>query len=101
MCEFLIINKESYRHHNLNFLSFLARKGYTRNTYLSNQNLNLVVEQTDTLLNEGDTQLLSSFENGGVILAAGGGGNVLDAGSGSAEDVVDEGELGLDGQCVC
>lgn len=60
-----------------------------------------MVEQTNTLLDEGDTQLLGSLEDGGVILAAGGGGNVLDAGAGSAEDVVDEGELGLDGQCVC
>jgi hypothetical protein len=53
-----------------------------------------VVEQTDTLLNEGDSKLLGSLEDGGVVLAAGRGGNVLDTGAGGAEDVVDEGELG-------
>lgn len=56
-----------------------------------------MVEQTDALLNKGDTQLLGGLEDGSVVLAAGGGGNVLDAGAGSAEDVVDEGELELDG----
>lgn len=54
---------------------------------------NLVVEQTDTLLNEGDAQLLSSLEDGGIVLATSGGGDVLDTGAGSAEDVVNEGEL--------
>jgi hypothetical protein len=53
-----------------------------------------VVEQTDGLLNKGDAQLLSGLEDGGVVLAAGRGGNVLDTGAGGAEDVVDEGELG-------
>jgi hypothetical protein len=52
-----------------------------------------VVEQTDTLLDKGDTQLLGGLENGRVVLATGGGGNVLDTGTGSAEHVVDEGEL--------
>lgn len=52
-----------------------------------------MVEQTDTLLDEGDAQLLGGLEDRGVVLAAGGGGNVLDTGAGSAEDVVDEGEL--------
>lgn len=53
-----------------------------------------MVEQTDALLNKGDAQLLSGLEDGGVVLAAGGGGNVLDTGAGGTEDVVDEGELG-------
>lgn len=52
------------------------------------------MEQTDTLLNEGNAQLLSGLEDGSVVLAAGGGGNVLDTRAGGAEDVVDEGELG-------
>jgi hypothetical protein len=59
-----------------------------------------VVEQTDTLLDEGDTQLLGGLEDGGVVLAAGGGGNVLDTGAGGAEDVVDEGELEVTGQYI-
>lgn len=53
-----------------------------------------MVEQTDTLLNKGDAQLRSSLEDGGVVLAASGGGNVLDARARGTEDVVDEGELG-------
>lgn len=52
-----------------------------------------MVEQTDTLLDEGDTQLLGGLEDGGVVLATGGGGNVLNTGAGGAEDVVDKGEL--------
>ena len=52
-----------------------------------------MVEKTDTLLNKGDAQLLSSLEDGGVVLAASRGGNVLDARAGGTEDVVDEGEL--------
>lgn len=59
-----------------------------------------MVEQTDTLLDEGDTQLLGGLEDGGVVLAAGGGGNVLDTGAGGAEDVVDEGELEATGQYI-
>jgi hypothetical protein len=37
-----------------------------------------VVEETDTLLDEGDAQLLGSLEDGGVVLAASRGGDVLD-----------------------
>ncbi len=53
----------------------------------------LVVEETNILLDKGDTQSLGRLENGTVVLAAAGGGNVLDTGAGGAEDVVDEGEL--------
>ena len=53
----------------------------------------LVVEETDALLHEGDAQLLGRLEDGRVVLAAAGSGDVLDAGAGGAEDVVDEGEL--------
>lgn len=53
----------------------------------------LVVEQTNILLDKGDTQTLGRLDNSAVVLAAAGGGNVLDAGAGRAEDVVDEGEL--------
>lgn len=52
-----------------------------------------MVEQADTLLHEGDTELLSSLKDRGVVLATGRGSNVLDTRAGSAEDVVDEGEL--------
>ena len=38
-----------------------------------------MVEETDTLLDEGDAQLLSSLEDRGVVLAASRGGDVLDA----------------------
>jgi hypothetical protein len=37
-----------------------------------------VVEETDTLLDKGDAQLLSSLEDRGVVLAASGGSDVLD-----------------------
>jgi hypothetical protein len=40
---------------------------------------NLVMEETDTLLDEGNAQLLSSFEDRGVVLATSRRGNVLDA----------------------
>lgn len=53
----------------------------------------LVVEETDVLLHKGDAELLGRLEDGHVVLAAAGGGNVLDAGAGRAVDVVDEGEL--------
>ena len=53
----------------------------------------LVVEQTDTLLDKGNTELLGSLKDRGIVLAAGGSGNVLDTRAGGTEDVVDEGEL--------
>jgi len=59
-----------------------------------------VVEQADTLLDEGDTQLLGGLEDGSVVLAARGGGNVLDTGAGGTENVVDEGELEVKGQYI-
>lgn len=37
-----------------------------------------MVEETDALLDKGDAQLLGSLEDGGVVLAASGGGDVLD-----------------------
>jgi hypothetical protein len=37
-----------------------------------------VVEETGTLLDEGDAELLGSLEDGSVVLAASGGGDVLD-----------------------
>ena len=52
-----------------------------------------MVEQAHTLLHKGDTHLLGGLEDRGVVLAAGRGGDVLDTRAGSAEDVVDEGEL--------
>lgn len=38
----------------------------------------LVVEQADGLLDKGDVELLGGGEDGLVVLAAGGGGDVLD-----------------------
>jgi len=52
-----------------------------------------VVEQTSTLLNERDTKLLGSLEDRAVVLRTAGCSDVLDAGAGGSEDVVDEGEL--------
>lgn len=52
-----------------------------------------MVEQADALLDKDNSQLLSGLEDGTVVLATAGGGNVLDAGAGGAEDVVNEGEL--------
>jgi len=40
---------------------------------------NLVVEETDALLDESDAELLSGLEDRGVVLATGRGSNVLDA----------------------
>ena len=52
-----------------------------------------MVEQTGTLLDKHNAKLLRSLEDSTVILAATGGGDVLDTGAGGAEDVVNEGEL--------
>lgn len=51
------------------------------------------MEQTSTLLNERDTKLLGSLEDRAVVLRTAGCSDVLDAGAGGSEDVVDEGEL--------
>lgn len=52
-----------------------------------------MVEQTSVLLDKGNSQLLGRLEDGAVVLATAGGGDVVDAGAGCSEDVVDEGEL--------
>lgn len=52
-----------------------------------------MVEQTVALLDKDNAELLGGLEHGAVVLAPARGGNVLDAGPGGAEDVVDEGEL--------
>lgn len=52
-----------------------------------------MVEQASALLNEHNAKLLRSLEDGTVVLATAGGGDVLDTGAGSTEDVVNEGEL--------
>ena len=52
-----------------------------------------MVEEADVLLDKRDAQLLGRLEDGAVVLAATGGGNVLDARLGGAVDVVGEGEL--------
>ena len=52
-----------------------------------------MVEQTGVLLDEGDTELLSGLEDGAVVLATTGSGNVLDTGASGAVNIVDEGEL--------
>lgn len=54
-----------------------------------------MVEQADALLNKDNSKLLSSFEHRAVVLAAARCGHVLDAGSGGAEDIVNEWELQL------
>lgn len=65
--------------------------GYS--SFFCNRLYHLVVEEADVLLNKRDTKLLGSVVNRAVILATAGGGNVLDARLGRAEDVVDKGEL--------
>lgn len=52
-----------------------------------------MVEQSDVLLDKDNTQLLGSLEDGSVVLAATGCGNVLDARAGCTVYVVDKGEL--------
>lgn len=52
-----------------------------------------MVEQPDSLLDKHDAELLGRLEDGAVVLAAARGSNVFGSGAGSAEDVVDEGEL--------
>ena len=52
-----------------------------------------MVEQTGILFDECDTTLLGSFVNGIVVHRSTRGSGVLDTGGGSAEDVVNEGEL--------
>jgi hypothetical protein len=39
----------------------------------------LVVEQTDVLLDKGNAELLSSIEDGRIVLATTGGSNILDS----------------------
>ena len=55
----------------------------------------LVVEQARVLLDDGDAELLGCAEDRAVVLAARRGGNVLDAGAGGTEDVVDKGDLDM------
>lgn len=52
-----------------------------------------MMKQPDVLLYERDAQALGGLDDRAVVLAAGGGGHVFDAGAGGAEDVVGEGEL--------
>lgn len=60
---------------------------------LDTPHMDLMMEEADILLNKCDAQLLRRLEYGRVILAATGSGNVLDTRTGSAEHVIDEGEL--------
>ena len=53
----------------------------------------LMVEETNALLNERDTELLRGLEYLGVILATAWRGDVFCAGAAGSVDVVDEGEL--------
>lgn len=55
--------------------------------------LSLVVEETNALLYKGDAKLLSSLEDGLIVLATSWSGDVLGPGLGGPVDVVDEGEL--------
>jgi hypothetical protein len=55
---------------------FLRQKGDKENR--SHTSNNLVVEETDALLDEGDAKLLSGLEDRGVVLASSRSGNVLD-----------------------
>lgn len=52
-----------------------------------------MVEQPDILLNERDTVLFGRLKDRHVVLATTGGSDVLDAGTGSAVDVVSKGKL--------
>ena len=51
------------------------------------------MEQTDALLDKGDSELLCGLKDIGVVLAAAWGSNVLGTRSCGSEDVVDEWEL--------
>lgn len=53
----------------------------------------LVVEQTSALFDKDNAELLGGLEDGTVVLATAGSRDVLGAGTGRTEDVVDEGEL--------
>jgi hypothetical protein len=53
------------------FKSHLNIKSHTR--------YHLVVEQTDVLLDKGNAELLSSIEDGRIVLATAGGSNILDS----------------------
>ncbi len=57
------------------------------------RSLRSVMKQADVLLHERDAQFLRSREYGPVVLAASGGGYILDAGTTRPENVVDEREL--------
>lgn len=52
-----------------------------------------MVEEASALLDENDAELLRGLKDGTVVLATTGSGNVLDAGAGGPEYIVDEGEL--------
>lgn len=54
-----------------------------------------MMKQPRTLLNERNVQFLRGLEDGLVVVAPHGTGDVFDAGAGGAVDVVDEGELGI------
>lgn len=51
------------------------------------------MEETSSLFDERNAEVLSGVENGLVVLATTWRGNVLNARAGRSEDVVDEGEL--------
>ena len=52
-----------------------------------------MVEETSTLLDENNAKLLCSREDRAIVLTTAGSSDVLNAGAGCTEDVVDEGEL--------
>lgn len=60
---------------------------------ISSDGNNLVVEETSTLLDENNAKLLRSLEDRAIVLATAGSSDVLNAGAGCAENIVDEREL--------
>jgi hypothetical protein len=72
-------------------VSFFEPKCVRRIVQIRNEHL--VVEKADTLFHKSDAKLLGSLEDRGIVLATSRGSNVLNTRAGSAEDVVDEGEL--------
>ena len=82
----LIVIKEIHKQEKKKRLLHLEHLPITRG-------FRLVMEQPGALLDKRNAQFLGRLEDRAVVLASAGRGDVLGAGAGGTEDVVDEGEL--------